>query len=93
MGGAHIKCMYEAEGGMYVCMYNTLCNVLQCTPRPDSSQEKVHLSGLVHLPVLHVHYNKGNVPSQNGSVIRNVHLSIGPFKWSALYVNVSFCGS
>ena len=25
--------------------------------------------------------NVGNVPSQNGLVIRNVHLSSGPFKW------------
>ena len=32
-----------------------------------------------------MYYNKlGNIPSQNGAVIRNVHLSSGPFKWSAL---------
>ena len=47
-----------------------------------------HISGILD-PFsffLYVYVYKCSVQGQNGSVIRNVHLSSGPFKWSALYI-------
>ena len=56
---------------------NTYNNVHQKWP--------IYQEFLTHLKPLYVYVYKCSVQGQNGSVIRNVHLSSGPFKWSALY--------
>ena len=47
---------------------------------------------LTHLAdfFLCVYVYKCSVQGQNGSVIRNVHLSSGPFKWSTLYIYITY---
>ena len=61
----------------------------QCTSKV------AHISGILHpysRLFLYVYVYKCSVQVQNGSVIRNVHLSSGPFKWSALYIDLGPIG-
>ncbi len=62
---------------------NTCNNVHQKWP--------IYQEFLTHLAdfFLYVYVYKCSVQGQNGSVIRNVHLSSGPLKWSAKMAQLS----